>query len=337
MGLPPIAICIPVRNEAAELPRLFAALDRLERCEQAPLDLCLFLDGCDDDSAGLAEHYRAQARFRVRIEGAASATANAGRARRQAMRMGRRALHDHGGLLLTTDADSRPTSNWLTAMATALDHADVVAGRIVRAGNRPSPLQDRIERYYDALFALRRRIDPVSWEAVSTHHYTGAANMGFRTEAYDAIGGFAPLANGEDARLVDDAARAGFRVRRDAASVVVTSDRREGRVAEGLSKSLRDLDQGDAAIVRVAHPADAAWQYRMQAIARGAYADDRLPVIAAALDLSNDHVLGVARECPNAEAFAMRIVPAPVAGMRAVALAVAEAELSFLSGAAQAA
>ena len=327
-----IAICVPARNEAAALPALFAALDRLAVPEGIYLSLCLFLDGCTDNSARLARGLRAAASHRVMVvAGRAACRPNAGRARHRAMLLGFAALGGEDGLLLTTDADSSPAPDWLVAMHTALGDSDVVAGRIARAGSAPAPLQDRLEGYYDALFALRRRLDPVAWEAEATHHHSGGANMGFRAGAYRRLGGFAPVANGEDALILDDAARAGLRVRRDAAALVHTSDRRWGRASGGLALALRDLDRGDAAEVRVAHPADAAWQYAMHARARAAFPGD-LAALATALDLTGDHLLGVARDCPNAEAFAMRVVPTPGGGMRQVPLAVAEAELARLAG-----
>lgn len=248
------------------------------------------------------------------------------------MLMGLAKVDEAGGLLLTTDADSIPASGWLRAMTSALALADVVSGRIVRRGDRPSYLQDRIEAYYDALFALRRWIDPVPWEATVTHHCSGGANLGARASAYRALGGFMPLLSGEDAQLLDDASRAGLRVRRDGASVVYTSDRRKGRAVNGLALALRQLDGAEVNAVEVTHPADAAWQYRMHAATRSAYLSNRLDIVAATLGLTIDHVRGVVRDCPNDEAFAMRIVPAAPGGMRSVSLPIAEAELARLTG-----
>jgi cellulose synthase/poly-beta-1,6-N-acetylglucosamine synthase-like glycosyltransferase len=166
------------------------------------------------------------------------------------MQLGLCRLTHPDSLLLTTDADSTPHADWLSVMTAGLAKADVVAGKIVRRCERPSHLQDRIEAYYDALFAWRRRIDPVSWEATATHHCTGGANLGIRADAYRTMGGFLPLASGEDARLLDDASRAGLRVRRDAASVVYTSDRRTGRAVAGLALALRQMDTADARLWR---------------------------------------------------------------------------------------
>ena len=295
------------------------------------MSICLLLDSCTDDSAELADAYATRSSHRVLIAEEDVSTTNAGRARRRAMTMGLDALAGDDGILLTTDADSMPMPSWLEAMVAALDHADVVIGKVIRTGRHPHALQDRIERYYDALHALRRRLDPVPWEALVTHHQTTGANMGIRASAYQLLGGFSPVASGEDARLADEASRAGLSVRRDAAGIVHTSDRRDGRAPGGMAHILHTLEAGDVGTVMVAHPQDAAWQYRMHALVRAAYLENRLERVGVALGLTRDHVIGVARDCPNAEAFAMRIVPEPPAGMRMVPLTVAEDEIALLT------
>jgi hypothetical protein len=274
--------------------------------------------------------YRDRSRHNVIVAEAPSLAANAGRARHNAMALGAATLTDADGILLTTDADTLPADDWVREMTAALSYAEIVAGVIRRQTLNPNGLQDRLEAYYDALFALRRRLDPVPWEAEQTHHFCGGANLGIRRSAYKALGGFKPVPSGEDAQLLDDASRAGLRVRRDAACVVYTSDRREGRVTGGLATALDALDRSDATEVRVAHPADAAWQYRMQAAARVAHRNDSLAAFATLLNLTHDHVRGVERDCSNSEAFAMRIVPTPPGGMRSVSLPTAEAEMTRL-------
>lgn len=324
----PLAICVPARNEAAVLPQLFGAVERLERVGVAPR-LCLLLDSCDDASLALARDYAASASMPVIVEEAAASDANAGRARHRAMMLGDRSLNGEG-VLLTTDADSIPSRDWLQAIVSGLRQADVVAGKVVRTVTRSNPLVDRLEAYYEALHALRRSLDPVEWEGKPTHHYASGANLGLPVASYRRLGGFEPLANGEDGRLVDDAARAGLRVRRDAACVVHTSDRRFGRVAHGLAGTLRTLDR-DGEAIDVAHPRDAAWQYRGHGLARLAFAEARFGSLSAVVGLTIDHLVGVARDCPNAEAFAMRVVPTPPDGMRRVSLGIAEVELAAIS------
>lgn len=54
-------------------------------------------------------------------------------------------------------------------------------------------------------------------------------------------------------------------------------------------------------------------------------------VLADAIGLTQDHLVGVRRDSPNAEAFAMRVVPVPPGGIRLAGLEVAEAELVKIS------
>lgn len=326
-----VAICIPARDEAERLPRLFAALDRLIVPPETALTLCLLLDGCTDASEGPIAAYRATGRHPLIVGIVDRAAANAGRARDRAMRLGLASVGQGDAILLTTDADSLPAPDWVTAMTAALEQADLVVGDVVRSGRGGNPDQDRIERHYANLYALRRRIDPVAWEAPAVHHHASGANMGLRATTYVALGGFVALARGEDARLVDDAARAGLRVRRDAASIVHTSDRRVGRVRGGLATTLCDLDRDGLGSVSVAHPADQLWQYRLHAAARRAFAGGDFVALSAQVGLDRDHLLGVARDCPNAEAFAMRVVPVPPGGMRHIPFVAAEAALAALT------
>lgn len=295
--------------------------------------ICVYLDGCGDGSGAALRD--ATMPYPVHVEvGPSHPQSNAGRARAAAMALGLRVLEDREGLLFSTDADSLPASDWVTAGAAALECADVAAGRIVRQDGAADRHQSRIERYYDRLHACRRRIDPVAWEARDTHHFGGGANMVMRASTYRALGGFRPLPSAEDATLLDDAARAGFRVRRDAAMLVETSSRRDGRAADGLAEALRALDGG--VMPRVTHPDGVMWQAQAQALARRQFATIRdaasRTVIGTAIGLSGDHVLGVARDCPNAEAFAMRIVPAPPMHGRTVTLDEAEDALDALEG-----
>jgi hypothetical protein len=307
-------------------------LSRLDAGERR-LDLCFYLDGCDDGSEAVLRAAARKGAFPVHVEiGVRSAEANAGRARGAAMTVGMNVLNGSDGMLFTTDADSRPAADWIAAGAVALALADVVAGRIVRHDRLADRHQSRVERYYDRLHACRCRIDPVGWEAADTHHFGGGANMAMRASTYRALGGFQPLPHGEDARLLDDAARAGWRVRRDAALVVETSSRRDGRAVHGLAGALRSLDEGKMPVV--AHPFAVAWQAEAQARARHAFATigraETRAMLGAAIGLSADHVLGVARDCPNAQAFAMRIVPAAPVYREQVTLGDAEAALAEL-------
>lgn len=328
----PAAICVPVRNEERLVAALIAALAGLDRRGVA-LAVFLHLDSCTDGTEQVVRAAAASLPFALSVAcGDGLAAPNAGRARRAAMALGLAHASAPGGILLTTDADSRPAPDWLQATVAALGVADVAAGRIERCGGPADPIQSRLEAYYDRLHRYRRTMDPVPWEAGETHHFSGGANLAFRTDAYRAIGGFSAIPSGEDATALDEAARTGLRVRRDRAMLVRTSSRRHGRAPGGLAAALRAIDVGGLPLV--AHPAAAAWQYGAQAQARAAFARiDSAGVreaLGRAIALSADHVLGVARDCANAEAFAMRIVPAAPFGDQSVPLPEAELALAEL-------
>jgi len=316
------------------LPGLLSAIAALS-IDRNRLSLCLYLDDCRDGSGALLERLGATLPFRLVVaRGGDRGAPNAGAARRAALAMGLDLLAGGEGALFTTDADSQPGRDWVAAGLRALGKAEVAAGRIVRRDAAADPQQCRIEAYYDRLHRHRRIVDPVPWEARDTHHFSGGANIAIRASAYRTLGGVQPLPSGEDARLLDDAGRAGMRVRRDGAMLVETSSRREGRIAGGLAELLRALDQGEPP--RLTDPREAAWQWRGQAAARAGFAEiDRVNVRTALgdrLGLTADHILGVARDCPNAQAFAMRVVPAPPGPGTSVTLSEAEALLTELEG-----
>lgn len=329
----PVAVCVPVRDEADLLPGFLDAM-ALQRT-QARLVLCILFDACSDSSERIVAERTDGMPFAV-VTGRAAAGdgPEAGRARRGAMALGEAAVTG-AAALLTTDADSLPAPDWVAANLRALAVADLVAGRITRDGTHADPAQDRLEAYYDRLFALRRLLDPVPWEAADTHHCTGGASLAFRAAAYAALGGFRPRRAGEDAAIVDDAHRAGLRVRRDAAVRVETSARRIGRAVGGLADHLRTLaGDASAATIRVSHPDDAAWQYRGHAAARRSFAQlaDGAPAdpLARRIGVPAGGIVEVVRASPNAEAFAMRLVPGNPAGERLVVLADAERALDRL-------
>ena len=210
-----IAVAVPVRNEAERLPGLLAALAAQQQAR--PFTLCLFFDQCSDGSEAAVAALTPSLRYRIVTDCCdTGAPPNAGRARRRACELAVATVGN--GVLLTTDADSTPAPDWIAANLAALDHSDIVAGRIVRDAAAPSPRQDQLEAYYDRLHALRRTLDPVAWEAPLTHHWTSAASLAMTALTYRALGGFATVATGEDAALADAAARLGFRLRRDAAA-----------------------------------------------------------------------------------------------------------------------
>ena len=331
-----IAVCVPVRNESALLPRLLTALEGQTVLAGAAVRLCFLLDACHDRSGAIIEHFARRAPWPVlmRASPAAGGVANAGRARHAAMAMGAEAVADYGeAALLTTDADSEPAPDWIAACCRALATSDVVAGRIVRDAATISPAQDRLEEYCDRLHWLRRQCDPVPWDCPHGHHMTGGANLAFRADAYRALGGFATIAAGEDGAIVDAAHRLGLRVRRERSAIVTTSARQHGRAVAGLADHLRGLAR-TGVLPEVGHPEDAVWQYRGHAAARASHAERHDPNVVARLAslllVDVAHVERIAATAPNAEAFATHVVPAAPGSARTMPLDIAEDALTRL-------
>lgn len=328
-----LAVCVPVRDEQALLPLLLDALASQRVPSGLPVTLCFWLDNCRDRSEQIVRGAIGLPFPVVTAGQTTGAPPDAGLARRNALALGERISHPGNLALLTTDADTVPGRDWIGATCDALAAADVVAGRILRESDVRDPLPDRIEAYYDRLYSLRRRYDPVAWEARPAHHHVGGASLAFRAAAYDAVGGFKAGGSGEDAAIVDEAQRMGFRARRDRDVVVETSARRHGRAVNGFADHLRALDSFGASIA-LAHPEDAAWQYRGHAAARASYPHlasagvvDRL---ATRLMVERAHVRRVAASARNAEAFATHVVPTRPGKERKVGLDEAEALLAAL-------
>lgn len=331
----PVAVCVPVRDERAHLDALFDAL-AAQTIGAHAFTLCLLFDGCTDGGSALAYARRQQLPFDTRIQRIRRhVDANAGRARRAAMRLGSSALATHApGLLLSTDADSIPAPDWVIRNLESLRSADVVAGYIDRPDALDSEAHRRLERYWERLRCLERTIDPVPHDPAPSHAAQGGASLAFRAGVYTALGGFEAVAAHEDVRLVTAARRAGYRVRHDRRVRVATSSRLDGRARDGLADTLRQR-LNDRALPQVENPDRAAERFAHSAFTRLCFAriDDASvrAALAARLDVPASHVADAARHCPNAEAFAMALVPAPTPDTPGdTALEVAEAQLAQL-------
>jgi hypothetical protein len=73
------------------------------------------------------------------------------------------------------------------------------------------------------------------------HPHVHGANLGFRLSTYDAVGGFRPLALGEDVDLAARMWEAGAHIVRSGRDPVITSARLEGRVSAGFASYLLAL------------------------------------------------------------------------------------------------
>jgi glycosyltransferase involved in cell wall biosynthesis len=224
MELAKTVVVVPAHNERVHLPRCLRALATAAVCLPVPTLTVVVLDATDDGSDRLVGQFGHDVQF-VSVE-----AGNVGAARAAGFEYARASYDGIDSAQIwyaTTDADSVVPADWLVRM-TASD-ADMVLGVVQVASWRNYPAA--VARRY--LHAYRSKS--------LGHNHVHGANMGFRADAYWAVGGFRALKTGEDVELVDrfDAAR--FHIHRDAALSVATSDRRDGRAPGGFAHHLREL------------------------------------------------------------------------------------------------
>ena len=259
MHFPSVVIAIPVRNEAEMLPRLIGALACQDVCPSLFSALFLF-DSCRDGSASVASAAQPKCGFRILQAHLPWRPPNAGRARRAACRHALQSVPEAQSLL-TTDADTLPSPDWIRRNLEALEEADVVAGRINRENAADMPLRCRQETYLERLHSLRRFLDPVAHDPYPSHPSLGGASLAFRRNTYEALGGFPAISAGEDKAIVAHARRQGWRVRHDRSVHVLTSARTLGRVRSGLSCELAVFPDTAEAVL-VPDPEAAVSHYR---------------------------------------------------------------------------
>jgi glycosyltransferase involved in cell wall biosynthesis len=223
-----LAVIVPAANAeqniASCLASIAAARRHLARSRTAGVQVQVFvvLDSCQDQTAAVA----------ARFPGVWPVLVSAGRVG-AARHAGARAAIGSAPparelWLANTDADCAVPRDWLSFMvAEARRDAQVVLGTVLPGPGLPTAVR-------------------VAW--LSRHHlrdnhpHIHGANFGIRADAYMALGGWQPLALGEDVDLAGRAASAGhLRVIRTASIPVITSSRPAARVPGGFASYLSSL------------------------------------------------------------------------------------------------
>jgi len=231
-----IGIAIPAHDEAACLD---ACLDALLAAARDPaLDgeavrVCIVLDACSDDSAGVVRRRQSEFAGAGVVLDALEVQARRVGAARAA---GARHLLDLGARWLAfTDADTRVASNWLAAQL-ALD-ADVVCGSVAVDDWSPHAQQAQALRdYFDGFYQDR-----------DGHRHIHGANLGVSAAAYRAVGGFQDVPCHEDVLLVRALEGIGARFAWSARPRVFTSARTDARARGGFGDTLLKMLDGSHA------------------------------------------------------------------------------------------
>ena len=221
---PGAVVVVPAQNEFSTLPRCLRAIRKATAAVEVPSSVVVVLDACDDDSASLAGRFGPDVHF-VEVE-----AHNVGIARAAGFRYAKSVLRagDHCWYA-TTDADSEVSDAWLRRQLASA--ADMVLGavRVDRWLHHSDEVADLYQARYEADSSMRGHIH--------------GANMGFRSDAYWRVGGFAGLASGEDVDLFNRFQAAGYRTHWDDELWVTTSDRRNGRAPGGFADHLAEMSQ----------------------------------------------------------------------------------------------
>lgn len=222
-GITGIAVVIPAHNEEENLPRTLRAVMTSAACTPVPVHVVVVLDKTDDGSDLLAGEYGSDVHF-VSVE-----AGNVGAARAAGYTYAATLCPtDERTWYAATDADTLVDTDWLIRQVDA--EADMVLGVVRIADSRRVPIP-----------VLRRYLRGYKKGTEGAHSHVHGANMGFRADAYWAVGGFRALPTGEDVELVERFEAAGYEIHRDSALSVATSARKQGRAPDGFAAHLRSL------------------------------------------------------------------------------------------------
>ncbi len=230
-----VGVVVPARDEADLIGACLAGIRHALRRLPPSIDraVCVVADRCADDTVAIARaELGCWPSARVVIN---EHPLTIGAIRDLGFRQTRTALTGHpdaGIWLLSTDADTTVAPDWASAHLRLAGHGThAVAGTAALAD--PHLLPPAVVERYEAIRGAQRRPEG--------HGNIYAANLGIRADAYAAVGGFAPVASGEDQELWHRLGRAGYRLRYATEPTVTTSARRRGRAPGGVAELLSRL------------------------------------------------------------------------------------------------
>jgi hypothetical protein len=241
-----IAVAIPARNEAENLPACLAALGAAAAEAGARLEIVVLANNCDDGTAGRIAGLDLGDRLDVEVVEVRlpPERAHAGWARRLALDAGAEHLRDADDLLLSTDADTLVANDWLARSLAYFDRGYAAVAGLARL--KPWELRKLPDAHRARLAAIRRYDHAIGYlkaardasEPWPRHFYEGGASIAVTLWSYRAIGGAPTPSVGEDKALFDAVRRTGGKVRHPVDVRVLTSPRLVGRAAGGTSDTL---------------------------------------------------------------------------------------------------
>jgi cellulose synthase/poly-beta-1,6-N-acetylglucosamine synthase-like glycosyltransferase len=242
-----VAVAIPLKNEAEQIPFMLEALDEAARRYAGSVTVVVVANDCSDASIDLLaafapDHFELEWCAVSMLPGCR----HAGWARRLALDAAAARLRAPGDLLLSTDADTLVSPDWIVRTAAHIDREyDAVAGQALTMreerrslGERAKNRLDRIGRYYTALAYLQASAQSDGGDPWPRHFYEGGASIALTLELYRRIGGAPTPSLAEDKALFERVRAHGGRIRHPVDVRVFTSCRIEGRAPGGMADAV---------------------------------------------------------------------------------------------------
>lgn len=249
-----MVVAIPARDEAGGIARTLRALGEQVDATGALLrdfTVLVLANNCADDTARVARE-AAPPGLQVQVTEVTLAPWEAGivAARRRVLDHAA-ALAGEDGVIVSTDADTLPAPQWLSALLGALAAgADAAAGRILLDPAQRAALPAAARRthlldsaYRQAVAEVHARLDPVFHDPWPRHWQHFGASLALSVRAYRAVGGVPDVSCLEDVALVGALRRADLHLRHTPQARAWTSARLSGRVPVGLSTQLTQWAQ----------------------------------------------------------------------------------------------
>ena len=250
-------VVVPARNEAVALPALIESL--ASQCDlagavldPATFEVVLLLNNCTDGTAAVAAALsRSYSQIRLQIAELSFDVdeAHVGRARQALFDLAFARFHTMQrphGVILTTDADSRPAADWIAQTEAEIAKGVVgVGGRITLDPGEAVNLPVGVRRfllldigYRRALEELRSLYAPEAHDPFPRHHQHFGGSLAVTAAAYAHAGGMPLRRTNEDVALYRAIVDTGGRFRHSHTVRVQTSARLIGRAQGGMADAL---------------------------------------------------------------------------------------------------
>lgn len=249
------SVVIPVKDEEEYiLDTLYAFLGQVEingePLQRDTFEILVLANNCSDRSVGLIKNFQQQnpsLNLHLTEIELSYEQANIGYVRRILMDAACNRLEENnGGVILTTDADTVISEDWIAQNINEIEKgADAVGGRILLHENELSELDDltrfyhfKDEKYQLLIADLEAKILEIHYDYFPRHHQHFNGSFAVTTDCYRKAGGIPNVKHLEDCAFFDRLQRIDAKVRHSFQVKVHTSARFIGRTEVGLAYQL---------------------------------------------------------------------------------------------------